>query len=416
MARGEDPFLLAKWSEMKPDITLVFPSSPFLINEKVFPPLGIMYLSAYLKQNSFSVQCLDMAMHKPEMAESDIIGISFTTPQRGEAYKLAKYYKNQNRFLIAGGPHATHMHPECLSNGFDIFIGREGEERLLDFLRVSIKKEIKAVNCPEIDDYPFPDRDALPIREYKYHINSRAATVLMTSRGCPYHCSFCSKITKGFRMQSAERTVDEILHVNKQYGFEAFMIFDDVFIIDKNRLSIMADLLKDKDFLFRCFGRANLIDDEVCKLLKRLRVVEVGVGIESGSNLILEKNLKGTTRDMNLKAIQRLHEHGIRAKAFLIIGLPGETISTIAETSSWITEARPDDIDISVFQPLPGSAVFANPEEWGIEFNYDGRPQWYKGRPGRYSCNVRTKELSAVQIITYRNLMESTYKNKELLR
>lgn len=398
---------------MEPDITLIFPSSPFLIDEKVFPPLGIMYLSAYLKQKGLSVQCLDMAMHKPEMAESDIIGISFTTPQKMEAYRLTSYYQDIGTpWIIAGGPHPTHMQEECLDNGFDHVYQGFAEEKLLSSFSAGPDYDFLC----DIDNYPFPDRDALPIKEYKYEINGRPATVLMTSRGCPFNCSFCAKISKEFRMQSAERTVDEILHVNKTYGFEAFMIFDDIFIIDKKRLNTMADLLKDKNFLFRCFGRTDLIDDETCESMKRLGVVEVGLGIESGSNIILKKNLKNTTRDMNLRAVQKLHEYEIRAKAFLIVGLPGETTSTVAETSSWITEARPDDIDVSIFQPLPGSAVFANPEKWEIEFNYDGRPQWYKGKPGQYNCNVRTKELSAAQIIIYRNLMESTYKDKTLLR
>lgn len=403
----------------KPDITLVFPSSPFLINEKVFPPLGILYLSAYLKQHGLKVQCLDMALHKPKMAEADTIGISITTPQRMEAYELARRYKRQGKILIAGGPHATHMPDECKENGFDYVLQGEAERSLLHLLITANElrpvTDFEGIPSLSSSNIPFPDRDALPIKEYKYEINGKPATVLITSRGCPYACSFCANSNKGFRMQSAERTVAEILHINERYGFEAFMIFDDVFISDKKRLAVIADALI-HGFSFRCFGRSNLIDPETCELLKQLGVVEVGLGIESGSDEILSKNLKGTTRDMNLRAVELLHAHGIRAKAFLIVGLPGETISTIGETASWIEKARPDDVDISIFQPLPGSAIFADPKKWGVKFSYDGTPQWFKGQPDRYSCNVSTKYLSAAQLMAHRNLMEHAYKNKELLR
>ena len=95
---------------MKPDITLIFPSSPFLLDQAVFPPLGIMYLSAYLKESGMAVQCLDLGIgHTPEMAESNVIGISFTTPQRVESFELAKRFSQEDRMVIGGGPHPTHI-------------------------------------------------------------------------------------------------------------------------------------------------------------------------------------------------------------------------------------------------------------------------------------------------------------------
>ena len=403
----------------KPDITLVFPSSPFLIDPKVFPSLGILYLAGYLKDHGLQAQCLDMAMHAPDMAKADIVGISITTPQRMEAYKLAEYYKKKGKTVIAGGPHATHMPGECKEHGFDYVLGNEAERSLYHFLKTDERlrpvSEFNASLLPA-DAIPFPDRDALPIHDYKYELNEKPATVMMTSRSCPYNCSFCAKMNNNFRMQSAQRTVDEILHINKKYGFEAFMIFDDVFIINKKRLAAIADGVKGRGFVFRCFGRTNLINEDTCRLIKKLGVVEVGLGVESGADKILDKNIKKTSRKMNTQAVKLLHKHGIRAKAFLIVGLPGETPETIEKTSSWIQEAKPDDVDISIFQPLPGSVIFNDPESWGIKFKYDGKPQWYKGQPGKYDSTVNTGRLSAQRIIAYRALLEATYKDQSLLR
>jgi len=401
---------------MKPDISLIFPSSPFLLNQAVFPPLGIMYLSSFLKQYGFDVQCLDLSLpkHTKEMAESDIVGISFTTPQRDEAFELVRYYRSLGKKVIAGGPHPSHMGTECYEAGFTHVIKGNGETQLLNEL-LGVKDISLKIN---IDSFPFPDRDSLPMRDYQYEISGEPATVIMTSRGCPYRCSFCAKVSNQFEMQSAERTVNEIEHINKAYGFKAFMVFDDIFIANKKRIWDIIQILEHRDlkFKFRCFARSNLINDDICKLMKRLGIVEVGIGIESGSNTILKKNLKNTTREMNSKAILLLRKYGIRAKSFLIVGLPGENEFTVGETESWIREARPDDVDISVFQPLPGSLIFNEPEKFGIHFEYNGNPSWYKGTPGKYKASASTDYLSEERIVQLRDWLENTYKDRNLLR
>ena len=397
----------------KPDITLIFPDSPFLITKNMFPPLGIMYLAAFLKQKGFEVQCLDIGGlgHTPGMAEADVIGISITTPQRDSAFEIASYFKDNGKLLIAGGPHATHVPYECQQEGITTVIRGYGEAGLYNLFTFD-----ESIKQPYIDDLPYPDRDVLPIKEYKQWINGRPATVIMASRGCPFRCSFCANIHGDFQIQSAQRTIDEIDHVQKKYGYTAFTLYDDTFVIDKNRLKIMADVLEKRDLRFRCFCRADLLSNSVCAELARMGVVAVGVGIESGSDAILKLNLKGTSRDVNLKAIRNLRKHGIESKAFLIVGLPGESHETVQQTRLWIEEACPDDIAVSIFQPLPGSAIFRDPKKWGVDFLYDGQPMWYRGKPGEYRSTVKTEHLSTQEIIEYRDSLEATYKSRELLK
>lgn len=411
---------------MKYDITLVFPSSPFLLNEQVFPPLGILYLSAYLKDEGFKVQCLDMSLgHTVDMIEADIVGVSFTTPQRQQAFDIAAScnLRSDRKFMtIAGGAHPTHMPEECLEHGFDIVVQGEGEEALASIIsELATGRAVKRVfkdqrNSIWIDDLPFPDRDAVDIHQYEYKINGRPATTLMTTRGCPYSCSFCARAIRRCNIQSAERTIMEVDHLASKYGFSAFMIFDDVFIVDKRRTRLLADAFAKRDLLFRCFARANLIDEENVEMMRKMGVVEVGIGVESGSDKILSMNLKGTTREMNSKAVKMLHNAGIRAKAFLIVGLPGESIITLVETMTWIEEAQPYDIDVSIFQPLPGSPIFNDPKKWGIKFQYDGNAGWYKGRPGEYEAGVSTDALSSGSLISWRDYIEGRFKKRELLR
>ena len=405
----------------KSDITLIFPSSPFLLNQVMFPPLGIMYLSAFLKKCGMDVQCLDMALgHKPEDTKADIIGLSFTTPQRDEAFKLAKYYKSMGKTVIAGGPHPTHMPEECLENGIDFAIPGYGEVPLFNTIK-QIQGENTRMTTGDIhiDALPFPDRECLPIFDYFQEIDGKISTPLIASRGCPYGCSFCSKVSPKFSIQSAKRTLEEIEYLNSTYGFESFSIYDDTIAVDKDRLKIMAESLESngKGYKFRCFCRADLLNDiEVCEYLARMGVLDVGIGIESGSDYILKKNMKRSTVDINTLAIKNLQKVGIRAKAFLIVGLPGENEDTVNETKSWIETVKPDDIALSVFQPLPGSDIFKSPEKYDIEFKYNGNPMWYRGTPGEYKPSTRTKELSTERIIQLRDNLENDYKRKELLQ
>ncbi len=403
------------------DITLIFPSSPFLINQNVFPPLGILYLAGRLKEFGYKVQCLDLGIgHTKEMAVAPVIGISFTTPQRFEAYELCKYYKKLGKIVIAGGIHPTHMWKECLKKGFDKVVCGESDYGIIGILS-DTKKGIVGGNYIEClpvtkEHIGIPDRDALPIQNYNYKINNEPATVIMTSRGCPYNCSFCAKITKDVRLKDADEVSYEILSINEKYGFRAFMIFDDIFTLDKQRLLKIAQTMKPEGFLFRCFSRANLISEEICESLVNMGVVEVGIGVESGSNHILKQNMKGTTTEINSKAFEILKDYNIRAKAFLIVGLPGETEGTIIETRKWIEENRPDDLDISILQPMPGSFLFEKKEVMDLSFSYNGNPMWYKGTPGKYKTNISTKGLSSERLLTIRDELERDYKNKELLK
>lgn len=400
---------------VKPDITLVFPRSPFLINETMFPPLGIMYLSSFLRLHGLNAQLMDMALKgtNPADAESDIIGISITTPQRTEAFTLAQFYRQMGKkAIIAGGPHATHMPDDCLANGFTHVVKGYGEIPLLNMLSIAGSE---CDNIP-IDNIPYPDRDSLPIKAYYQEIRNRPATVIMSSRGCPYHCSFCSKIDNKAQYQSAGRTLAEIFHVREKYGFHAFTMYDDTFAADMNRLKIMTSVLEKEDIFFRCFCRSNLITPDVAAMFARMGVDAVGIGIESGSNAILSKNMKRTTRDVNTKAIEHLRRFGIKSKAFLIVGLPGESQETIEETVSWIEEAKPNDISVSVFQPLPGSDIFREPAKWGISFSMNGAPMWYRGKPGHYIASTRTEKLTTEQIVFYRDMIESMYKPSDLLK
>ena len=388
------------------ELSLIFPSSPFLIEQDVFPPLGILYLTSCLQSKGIKVHCYDMGIgHTPDMVKTEYVGISLLTAQKNEGLELIKYFKEQGKYVIVGGPHATHKYGDCYKAGADLVIN--GYDLRLLFGRFGIT--LLPDEFIHFNDFPFPDRNALPIKDYKYKINGKPATTLMTSRNCFGNCSFCGKIPGSMQLRTARSVVSEIEKIHEDFGYEAFMIFDDVFTASKRRLQQIADFFCNTGFLFRCFSRTDLLNEEICRALKKMGVVEVGLGIESGSKKVLEKNIKGTSPDMNTKAVKMLHDYGIRAKAFLIIGLPGETKQTIEETEKWILEAKPDDVDFSIFKPMPGSPIYNNPKKFGIEFDPDDT-FWYKGTPGKYETTVKLNGLVPEELLFYRNLLEEKYK------
>ena len=185
-------------------IILINPPSSFLIDQRVFPPLGILYLAAVLRENGYNPKAIDLGFYKDwenklEEIRADFIGLTSTTPQ---ALNLEMIYKvlrknNPNAFFVIGGNHATAFPEKFLDMGFDSVIVGEGENAILSLVNnlENGKKPGKIIKMPfikDIDTIPFPARDLIQIKEYEFLIDNKNATTIMTSRGCPFRCAFCS--------------------------------------------------------------------------------------------------------------------------------------------------------------------------------------------------------------------------------
>lgn len=397
-------------------ITLINPDSPFLINSKTFPPLGICYISSYLKKYGYNPQIIDLAGGRGiGSIDASIVGISSTTPQYPEALKIL--YKLRMTGLetlyVIGGPHAS-CNPET-SLDFDISVVGEGEQAMLDIARdYPADFPSRFMHQPfieNIDTIPFPDRESIDIHSYQYFIDDQPATTIITSRGCPYACGFCTSIWgRKVRMHSADYVINEIKEV-QHLGFSAIMFFDDILILDKKRLFKICEHLKKEKIVWRCFVRANLVSDEILKVMAESGCKEVGIGVESGSQKVLDIVNKGTTIEQNTKTIELAHKYGIRAKAFIIIGLPSESKETIAETEQFLEATKPDDLDVTIYSPFPNTPITNNPKNYDISFGkLDYRYSFFKGIPGQYHSQVSTSSLSAEQIVEARDRIEQRFK------
>lgn len=400
-------------------ICLVNPPSPFLINEKVFPPLGLLTLSAVMKQAGYdNIEFLDLAgkSEVPKDIKADIFFITATTPQVEIAKDVMRELWKNNRTskFVVGGPHATVMASDFFS--FDAIVEGEGEEAVLRVLEdyPNLKKVYFGEPVQNLDEIPFPDRDIIDIKEYanNYKLGGEPTTTYVTSRGCSYgKCAFCCRMTNGVRYRSAKNIYEEVMLVKRKYNIKGAMFFDDEFTANQKRLIEFCDLIKDEGIKWRCMSRVNSINDKIVSEMRKAGCIEVGIGIESADPKILRTISKGIKIERAKKAIKTLKDNGIRVKTFFILGLPGESKESIRLLDKFIEKTKPDDVDLTVLSVMPGSDIYNHPEKYDIKFNPHCKA-WYKGKPGEYAkvCRISTSNLSFEEIVNARDELERKYK------
>ena len=370
------------------------------------PPVSLLYLAASLIRAEEEVKVFDIdednrsekeLVQQLKYYQPDVIGIPLYTLTLSAAYRFVQLLKSElshSRILI-GGPHATIRSQEVMEQFVDCdFILRgESENSIVDLIKslqdeksldeikgLSYRKNCNIVHNPDaelnmdLDQIRFPERDLLESAYSKntyWRIGHKGTTdVIITSRGCPYNCNFCFRMSKKFRTRSPENIVQELINIRSR-GIRNIHIMDDLFVWNKPRFIKIIDLIKESklDLELKIRARVNFIDEDMLKLMKEVGVRSVVYGIESGSQKILDAMNKRTTVEMNYKAIQLTKKVGLQCYADIFIGYPGETRETIKETEKLILKARPTGINMAVMYPLPGTEVYNEAKSQGTLMN-----------------------------------------------
>ena len=365
-------------------------------------PIGLTYLAAYVRKygNFKDIRIIDrenpievIKKYKP-----DVIGISAVSEQYYRANKLAGEIKKiTNVPLVIGGAHITAMPNQLLNSNFDIGVVGEGEVtflELLDYYKEKGKFEIKDLKKIEglvfrtqtsvevtkrrklicnLDEVPFPALDLLKMKEHYLIPGPAGANLIgirgyiMTSRGCPYNCVYCGSNTawggRGVRWHSAERVVDDIQKWTGVYGVNHFVVYDDLMIANIERLKKIIELLEKKRLLnkidFELYGRANIMNDEMCSLLKKMHVSSIAFGLESGSEKILKYLKKGTvTVEQGKKAVELCNKYGLKVSGLFIMGSPGETEEDLKKTLEFVKNRNLSNVQVYQATPLPGTELW----------------------------------------------------------
>jgi radical SAM superfamily enzyme YgiQ (UPF0313 family) len=407
-------------------VVLINPPSPFLINQKSFSPLGILYLAAELEKNNLPVRVVDLADSENDMEaalrsylDAELFGISATTPQYpyARAIKDAIKRAHPEAKVVLGGVHGTDLTEKCLNDGFDIVVKGEGEKAIVkivhDFATHSL--DYRTLQLPyekDMDSLPLPARHLIPLKEYGYDIDGVPGASVITSRGCPYHCVFCSKGVweQGVRLHSVEYVVRELVSILQNYTISHFLFLDDAINIDRNRLVRLCTAIKPLGIKWRCYARADFHAKGMLIAMKEAGCVEIGVGIESGSQKILDIVGKGSTVEKNTSFVKECKSVGVAVNVFVMIGLPGETHETVEATKKWIGDAMPDKFGFNIFMPYAGTPVWRNLEKYDLCIaDIPEEHSWVKGRSGQHHCYVSTNELSSSEILRLFNELFDYY-------
>ncbi len=352
--------------------------------EQRYPSLGLGYLVSFLRKrfdsNTFEFKIIDRNVEKVlRNYNPDIVGISSVSQNFNVARHYAEMAKKNGALVIVGGIHISTL-PGSLTEHMDIGILDEGEDTIVEIVEAFLsnghldKGTLKKIDgivyndngqirstkirtpITDLDSIPFPARDLLRIENHSY---------IFSSRGCPYRCTFCasSHFWNKVRVFSAEYVVEEIKELVRRYDVKMISFFDDIFIVNRKRLVKIVELLQKQDFFgeikFTCSCRANMINDDVSRLLKELNVVSVAMGLESGCQKTLEY-LKGknVTVEDNINAILTLKKYGIATSAAFIIGSPEETEEDIKETYRFIKQMPLVGFNVYILTPLPGTPLW----------------------------------------------------------
>jgi anaerobic magnesium-protoporphyrin IX monomethyl ester cyclase len=353
--------------------------------ETRYPNLGIGYLSASLKgafgEKAFQFKVVDSAVAEAmDTFKPHVVGISCVSQNYNLAKEYAKLANERGMPALVGGVHISFL-PRTLTPHMTVGCIGEGELAIVDLMQLYIEEDgFPADKLCGIQGIVFHDEeglikitppremchdlDILPIPDFAM-VKSSAHAYLFTSRGCPYRCNFCasSRFWNEVRFFSAERVVSEIELLVNQYNSKFISFFDDLFVANKKRFFRIVDILEEKGLVgrakFSCSLRANTVNEDIVKGLKRMGVVSVGMGLESGNQRVLEW-LKGSgiTVEHNRQAVSLLNKYGIMPNASFVIGSPDETRAEILETLKFIKEIKPGLFDVYVLTPFPGTPVW----------------------------------------------------------
>ena len=357
----------------------------------LFPPLGLLYIAAYVEKEGHEVVVQDLAVRKKGEGivfnKNDIVGISTDTTRHRQALQLAKRAKASGCTVVMGGPHPGYVDKEILSTQrVDFIVHGEGEITFSELVAALQKNEGKfhdiegisflsngqIVRTPprpfieNLDSLPLPARHLIHMDDYRRtNFGGRGITPLITSRGCPFQCAFCSSSHfwgKKVRMRSVEAILKELEEIYHRYHFNAVAFVDDTFnVLSKRVIEICHGMIEKKlDFWWWCLSRIDLLvrNEEMIREMVRAGAKSVFIGVESSNSRTLEELKKGVDVKSTVRAVEMLKKNGLEIHASYILGGLHETAKTIHDTIRFAKRLDTNVAQFSILTPYPGTAIF----------------------------------------------------------
>jgi len=406
---------------------------------RVFQPIGLAYIAAFLEKNGYEVVILDAFAEgwkkthdkdgkkycgisyediakKVKEISPDVAGIMSLSAHAQSSYWTAEAVKNadKNITVVVGGPHASVRPKDCLSSeNIDFVVMGEGEHTFLELIKAIEKnatgllKSIDGIGFKEndeavinkmrepiknLDEIPFPARHLLPMEKYfeagkslqTSRVTPKRSTTVITSRGCPFNCIFCSvNLTMGrvWRARSPENVVAEVKQVINDYRIEEIMFEDDNMSFDKKRMEAICDLIINEKIKFSWYApnglRADTLDETLLRKMKDAGCKEIYVAPESGDQEVVNKIVG---KNLDLKKVEEIvamcKKVGIDVGCFFVIGMPGETKENIKRTIEFARRLRSmgaKSCSFFVASPFYGTRLYSISREKRYLTRNDGK-------------------------------------------
>jgi radical SAM superfamily enzyme YgiQ (UPF0313 family) len=359
---------------------------------KPYAPLGLLYLSSHLRARGFDVEIYDSTFGSIEelvrLLETErppVVGIYGNLMTRRNVLNIAQAAQACGCRVVLGGPEPPNYPDEYLSAGADAIVTGEGEVSLETLLRAlaardglgrvpgiqyraedgSVARNEPAPLIPKLDAQPWPDRERVDIPRYLdawRTRHGRGSVSVITARGCPYHCRWCSHATYGktHRRRSPASVAAEVEWIMNRYGPEMLWMADDVFTIHPGWITEYAKEMGRRGLRvpFECITRADRMNARMAEALASLGCFRVWIGSESGSQRILDSMQRGVRVEQVREAVRVLREQGIETGIFLMWGYEGEGLDDIEATVNHVKSCRPDVFLTSVSYPIKGTPYF----------------------------------------------------------
>lgn len=446
-------------------ITLIVPPSGFQLDERVYPMLGVLKVAAVLRDAGHDVDVLDLSGHQTlgmviyqhwyKKGARDVYGISATMPQMPAATKIVQELREMvpTAKIILGGAHPTMVNAAArqgvvrsqvmlarLCELVDVVVAGDGERAVFEAIKPNADRLIDAdrpgtelfLSAAEVGALPWPAREMIDLYSYRCLVGGRPATSMIAQLGCPFRCGFCggrnSPTFRRVRLRGAEDVVGEMKAITERWGYRAFMFLDDELNVSKSfttLLRLMIEAQREIGVDWRLCGllKSELFTSEQAELMYEAGFRKILIGFESGDERILLNMQKIAKVADNTRAVEMAHAAGLRIKALMSLGHPGESVESIMNTRDWLLDVKPDEFDATVLTVYPGTpyhdeAVETSPGVWTYTAPKTGdrvhaKPinqfvdtPYYKGIPGKYEAYAWTDHLSPEDLVALRDGLE----------
>lgn len=362
----------------------------------IAPPLGIAYMAGVLQENNIDVEILDASAEDMDFKDvekellkrkPDLVALTALTPTIGRALETAQVVKETlpDSIVVMGGYHPTFNFIETLEDeNVDIVIRGEGEYIMLNLVQAlenqSRLHDVKGIvfedkNSKEIvvnpeapliqnlDELPFPALNLLPMNKYRLLDMDTHMTTMITTRGCPMQCSFCSSAAmhgKKIRERSIENIVDEIEYLKTNYDIDTIAFMDDTFTLKKRKVMAICDeiLKRNIEIMWGCTSRVDTLDEKLLKKMKEAGCITIFIGVESADQQQLDNMCKNTTIAKIENAFKIARKLKIRTIASVALGMPGDTKEIMNKTVKFVHKLKPNYAIYSLATPYPGTRFY----------------------------------------------------------